>query len=137
MLLNDGVHPGTGEKILEKKTVDDMFTNQIPDMPNFARQGVYASKRDLSNDMPDLYPQAHNPEQGWGLTFFLHIHPGATGRSGTTAWWAGLANLFWWCDREKGLGGMIASQILPFADVKAMGLWGQIEAGLYGALEGK
>ncbi len=30
-------------------------------------------------------------------------------------WWAGLPNLFWWADREKGVGGMVASQILPFA----------------------
>ena len=29
MLLNDGTHPGTGEKILEKSTVDTMFTNQV------------------------------------------------------------------------------------------------------------
>jgi len=29
---------------------------------------------------------------------------------------------------------MIASQILPFGDGKVMGLWGQVEAGLYQAL---
>ena len=29
MLLNDGVHPGTGAKILKKETVDEMFTNQV------------------------------------------------------------------------------------------------------------
>lgn len=38
ILLNDGVHPGTGTQILRKETVDAMFTNQIPTMPNFARQ---------------------------------------------------------------------------------------------------
>lgn len=37
----------------------------------------------------------------------------AKGRGQGTAIWAGLANLFWWCDREKGVAAMIASQILP------------------------
>lgn len=133
-LLNDGTHPGTGKQLLKKETVDEMFTNQIPEMPNFGRQGIDPPKPLLSNPLPELYPQPHDQAQGWGLTFFLHVHAGPTGRSGTTGWWAGLPNLFWWADRENGLGGMIASQILPFGDGKVMGLWGQVEAGLYQAL---
>ena len=43
---------------------------------------------------------------------------GPTGRGRNTAWWAGIANLFWWCDREKGVAGMIASQIVS----KVMGM---------------
>ena len=42
---------------------------------------------------------------------------------------------FWWCDREQGLGGIIASQIVPFGDGTVMGLWGNVEAGLYQALD--
>jgi hypothetical protein len=38
--------------------------------------------------------------------------PGPTGRGRNTGWWAGIANLFWWCDREKGVAGMIASQCM-------------------------
>jgi hypothetical protein len=38
--------------------------------------------------------------------------PGPTGRGANTAWWAGIANLFWWADREKGVAGMIASQCM-------------------------
>jgi hypothetical protein len=38
MLLNDGTHPGTGAKILEKKTVEEMFTNQIEEFPDYGRQ---------------------------------------------------------------------------------------------------
>jgi hypothetical protein len=45
---------------------------------------------------------------------FLTIEPGATGRGRNTGWWAGISNQFWWCDREKGVAGMIAGQILPF-----------------------
>ena len=52
---------------------------------------------------------------GWNFAGMLTIHPGATGRGSNTTWWAGLANLFWWCDVEKGVAGIIATQILPFA----------------------
>jgi hypothetical protein len=34
-LLNNGTSPTTGKQILKKETVDEMFSNQIPDMPNF------------------------------------------------------------------------------------------------------
>ena len=32
-LLNDGVHPGSGNRILKKETVDQMFTNQVCNLP--------------------------------------------------------------------------------------------------------
>jgi CubicO group peptidase (beta-lactamase class C family) len=128
-LLNDGVHAPTGNRILKKETVDLMFTNQIPEMPNFARQGIDPPKRLLSNPLPELYPEPHDIPQGWGLTFFLHLKDSAVHSEGT-GWWAGLPNLFWWADRQRGIGGMIASQIIPFGDLKIMGLWGQLEAGI-------
>lgn len=45
---------------------------------------------------------------------FLTIEPGVTGRGRNTGWWAGISNQFWWCDRERGVAGMIAGQVLPF-----------------------
>ena len=134
MLLNNGTCPRTGAKLLEKATVDEMFTNQIPRFPQFGRQGIPASKPDLTNPIPDLYPTDGNSPQGWGLSFMLS--GGATGRSDGTGWWAGLANLFWWADRENGIGGMVCSQILPFADPHVMGLWVGVEATVYAALKG-
>lgn len=113
-LLNDGVSPATNTRILKAETVDQMFTNQIPEMPNFGREPIAAAIPELTNPLPELYPQPHDQEQGWGLTFMITIHEGATGRGRNTGWWAGLPNLFWWADREKGVGGMIASQIVPF-----------------------
>ncbi|EXJ79961.1 beta-lactamase [Capronia epimyces CBS 606.96] len=113
VLLNDGVHPGTGARILKKETVDQMFTNQIPEFPNFGRQGIDDPKPLLTNPLSDLYPDPHDVPQGWGLTFFLHLRDSAVHSEGT-GWWAGLPNLFWWADRKRGLGGIIGSQILPF-----------------------
>lgn len=135
-LLNSGISPTTGHKLLESSTVDEMFTNQIPQFPNFGRQGVPAAKPDLTNPLPDLYPEGPDTPQGWGLTFMLsHLKGGAGGRGQGTAWWAGLANLYWWCDREKGVAGMVASQVLPFADPNVLGLWVKIENMVYEGLE--
>ncbi|CAH0022591.1 unnamed protein product [Clonostachys rhizophaga] len=133
VLLNDGTCPRTSHQLLKKETVQEMFTNQIADFPNFGRQGIPPSKPDLTNPIPDLYPVAASQPQGWGLTFMLP-NSTATGRSQPTGQWAGLANLFWWCDREKGVAGMIASQVLPFADAQVLGLWGQIEMEVYKGL---
>ncbi|KIW05385.1 uncharacterized protein PV09_03900 [Verruconis gallopava] len=128
-LLNDGTSPLTGAQILKKATVDAMTQNQITEFPNFGRQGIPASKPDLTNEIPDLYP---GKKQGWGLTFM--ITDGPTGRSENAINWAGLPNLYWWCDREKGVAGMIASQILPFADPQVLGLWVNFESGIYSGL---
>jgi len=133
-LLNDGTSPNTGAQILKKHTVDEMFTNQIPSMPDFARQGIPAAKPEQTNPAPELYPQEGQPPQGWGLSFMMTVEPGATGRGKNTAWWAGIANLFWWCDREKGVAGMIASQVMPFGDMHVMSQWAACEAAVYSAL---
>lgn len=133
-LLNDGVSPTTGARILNKTTVDDMFTNQIPDFPNFGRQGIPDAKPELTNAIPDIYPVPGNSPQGWGLTFMLSIG-GVTGRSKGTGFWAGLPNCWWWCDREQGVGGIVCSQILPFADAKVLGAWFDIETQIYQALK--
>nr|RBQ91790.1 hypothetical protein FVER53263_12457 [Fusarium verticillioides] len=133
VLLNDGTCPKTGVKLLEKQTVDEMFKNQIPQFPNFSRQGIQAARPDFTNPVPELYPVAGDPPQGWGLTFMLS-NGGPTGRSKGTVHWAGLPNLWWWADRENGVAGIICSQIVPFGDMKVLGLWGAIEATVYQAL---
>lgn len=129
MLLNDGTSPTTAEQILRKETVDMMFQNHISSFPEFGRQGIPPAKADLTNAIPDLYP---GQQQGWGLTFMLSDGP--TGRSPTTGHWAGLPNLYWWCDRAKGVAGMVCCQLLPFADAQVLNLWVAVESAAYKAL---
>ncbi|KAI8963744.1 beta-lactamase family protein [Daldinia sp. FL1419] len=131
VLLNDGVCPKTGAKILTKSTVEQMFTNQIPEFPDFGRQGIAAAKPHLTNSATDLYPIPGNPPQGWGLTFMLSGANPATGRSAKTGFWAGLPNLYWWADREHGVGGMVCTQIMPAFDQAVLDLWFGIEAAVY------
>jgi CubicO group peptidase (beta-lactamase class C family) len=131
--LNDGTCPRTGVQLLRKETVDEMFRNQIPQFPNSSRQKIPASKADLTNAISELYPVPGNPPQGWGLTF-MKTSGSSTGRSTEAVHWAGLANLWWWCDRENGVAGIVCTQILPFADNQVLGLWADVEAQVYRAL---
>lgn len=55
-LLNDGTSPKTGKQILKKETVDAMWENQIPGMPDFARQGIPAAKPEQTNPAPEVRP---------------------------------------------------------------------------------
>jgi CubicO group peptidase (beta-lactamase class C family) len=111
-----------------------MFTNQIPQIPDFGRQGIPAAKPDLTNAIPEIWPvSVEAPEQGWGLSFMLS--GGVTGRSPRTASWAGLPNVWWWCDRKKGVAGMLGTQILPFADLDVLKLRDALETEVYKALE--
>jgi hypothetical protein len=131
-LLNDGVSPATGKRLLKEETVEEMFRNQIPEFPDFASQSIPTAKPELTNPIPMLYPPPPEGSQGWGLTFMLS--GGATGRSLGTAHWAGLPNLWWWCDREKGVAGMICTQLLPFGDAQVLSLWVDVETQVYSGL---
>ncbi|KAF5536461.1 hypothetical protein FMEXI_10319 [Fusarium mexicanum] len=133
VLLNGGTCPNTGAQILKKETVDLMLSNSIEKFPNFSRQPIPAAKPDLTNPVGELYPVDGNPPQGWGLTFML-TNGGFSGRSKRTVMWAGLANCWWWADPEHGIGGIVCTQILPFADAKVLGLWAAVETEIYKAV---
>ena len=48
--------------------------------------------------------------------------------------WAGLANSFYWIDRDHGIGGAYLSQILPFGDDASLGLFLELERATYDSL---
>lgn len=118
------ISPTTGKRLLSSATVDEIFRNQLPDTPNFARHYVPAAEPELVYPSDGYYGRAPlEMPQGWGLSFM--ISPSVTGRSDSTAHWSGMSNMFWWCDRERGVAGIVASQILPFPDpgLVSSGLW--------------
>ena len=121
MLLNNGTSPITGAQVLQPETVDKMFTNQIPQWPNFGRTPIITGRPEYANSVTELYPQPHEQPQGFGLTIFLTIHEGLTGRGKNTGFWGGLPNLFWWVDRERGVGGIVAGQLVPFGGKSGLG----------------
>ena len=46
-----------------------------------------------------------------------------------------MSNFFWWVDREKGVAGMIMSQVLPFGDMGVLWSWFGAEKAIYDGLE--
>lgn len=112
-----------------------MLKNQIPHLPDFGRGGEQPAKPAMVNFEAEIYSQLGDPPQGWGLSFFKLLHAGPTGRAAGTVWWSGVANLIWWADMETGIGGMIASQILPYADPEFMTCHEEVETLVYAALK--
>ncbi|KAL2684510.1 hypothetical protein Neosp_005588 [[Neocosmospora] mangrovei] len=113
LLLNDGIDKVTGVRLLKPETVKDMFTDQIADKPRYSNVCVPVAKPELANPTP-LTPMPDDHTEGWGMSFSISHFPSETGRAAGTASWEGLANLFWFADRKNNIGGIIASQIIPY-----------------------
>ncbi|KAF5968261.1 beta-lactamase [Fusarium coicis] len=113
LLLNDRLDAKSGVRLLKAETVNDMFTDQIPDKPRFSNVSVPVAKPELANPTP-LTPMPDDHTEGWGLSFSINHFPESTGRAAGSASWEGLANLFWFADRKNNIGGIILSQILPY-----------------------
>lgn len=122
MILNDGVLDG--ERVLQAGTVHDMSKNQIG---NLRVKMLKTAMPRLSNDA-EFFP---GEPKSWGLTFQINEQAADTGRPAGTLMWAGLANSFYWIDRQNGIGCAYLSQILPFADEKSLNLFYQIEREAY------
>ncbi|OJJ35374.1 hypothetical protein ASPWEDRAFT_40575 [Aspergillus wentii DTO 134E9] len=132
VLLNNGTSPKTGTQLLKKETVDEMFRDQISNLPPLAEKHFPDAVPELVTNAVGVHPTVAGDRQGWGLTF--NITGGPTGRSLGTGQWSGLPNPRWWCDREKGVAGMICVQVLPFGDNQLFDLWQDVEAGVYRGL---
>lgn len=114
----------SGAQVLKPETVALMGKNAIGDLT----AGV------LEPILPTLaYPSDFFPgqDQKWGLSFLINPEPGPSGRSAGSLTWAGLANTYYWIDPVKRIGGVIATQILPFADPKVLALYGAFEQAVY------
>ena len=82
----------------------------------------------MSNDF-DLYPHMAT---GHGLATMVTPEPTGDGRGAGSLAWAGLANTYYWADPEAGQGGVLMTQLLPFADPEVLALLRALERGAYG-----
>ena len=48
--------------------------------------------------------------------------------------WAGIFNTYYRIDPTRRVGGVIMTQVLPFADQRAVKLYGEFERAIYNAL---
>jgi CubicO group peptidase (beta-lactamase class C family) len=125
MMLNQG-RSDRGEQVLKPATVAQMSKNAMGD----CKVGLLRTAiPPLSNDA-EFFPGI---EKQWGLSFMINNAPAPTGRSAGSLAWAGLANTYYWIDQAKGVGGVYATQILPFADTKSQPLFYAFEKAVYDA----
>ena len=102
-------------------------TNHLGDMKITMLPGVIPS---LSHDA-EFFPGL---SKSWALTFMVNDDAAPTGRPAGALGGAGLANLFYWIDRQNGYGGFWATQILPFADPASFGAYLDFETSFYAGL---
>jgi methyl acetate hydrolase len=70
----------------------------------------------------------------WGLAFMINTEAVPGGRSANSLSWAGLFNTYNWIDLNRGVAGVMLTQIMPFFDEKAQGLFDQFEKAIYANL---
>ncbi len=122
MILNDGELDGA--RILSPETVDMMAGNHMGEL----RVSELTSHNPAFSQDAELFP---GEEKSWGLTFQVHEEPSATGAPAGTLSWAGLANSYFWIDRENGIGGCYLSQLLPFADAGSVEIFYEVMRTVY------
>lgn len=123
MWLNDG--DGPNGRVLKPETVVWAVKNGLQEHQKVGMlPGVIAS---LSNDA-EFFPGL---KKSWSYTFMVNDEEAPTGRPAGAIGWAGLANSFYWIDRQNGVGGYWATQILPFGDPVSFGGYLDFETAVY------
>ena len=125
--LNDGA--GENGRVLKAETVRMAVKNGLGDKKIKMLPGV---DRALLNDA-EFFPGL---SKSWALTFMVNDVEAPTGRPAGAIGWAGLGNLFYWIDRQNGVGGYWATQILPFGDAVSFTGYIDFETAVYKSLAG-
>ena len=117
-----------GARILRPETVALMGQNQIGDIDVGVLKTTVPA---LSNDV-DLCPGV---TRKWGFGHMINMQPLAGGRSAGSLTWGGLLNTYYWIDPGRKIAAVFMTQVLPFADSRALRLYRQFEHGIYAALK--
>lgn len=122
MILHQG--QSDGQQVLKAQTVDLMTKNQTGALRITPLRTVMPL---LSNDF-ELFPGI---EKHFGFGFLINAQPAPTGLSAGSLMWAGLANTYFWIDPASQIGGVYLTQVLPFADAKALPLFLEFQKSIY------
>lgn len=124
MVLNDG--RGPGGTVLRPETVAAMGQDGLAAL-GLSVGGWTTSIPSLSNT-GEFFP---GTDKGWAYTFMTNRSATPSGRPAGSLMWTGLANSYFWIDRESGLGGYWATQILPFQDAVSYPAFVEFESTVY------
>ena len=117
-----------GARILRPETVALMGQNQIGEIDVGVLKTTVPA---LSNDV-DLFPGV---TRKWGFGHMITMQAVVGGRSAGSLTWGGLLNTYYWIDPGKKIAAVFMTQVLPFADGRALRLYRQFERGIYAAVK--
>ena len=126
MLLEGGTL--NGARILGPDTVALMGRNQIG---NIEAGILKTTVPGASNDV-DFFPGISCK---WGFGHMINMQAVADGRSAGSLTWGGLLNTYYWIDPARRIAAVFMTQVLPFADHRALRIYRQFERGLYAAVK--
>lgn len=124
MLLGGGVIDGV--RVISLETAALLGVVQTGDQ----RAGFIKSTLPFMSHDFDPYPAMNT---GHGLISMITPEATVEGRRPGALAWAGLANTYWWVDPEAGVGGVLATQLMPFADPEVLALLRLLERSAYGS----
>ena len=126
MLMQGGSLEGV--RILQSNTVALMGQNQIGEL----EVGVLRTTAPaLSNDV-DFFPGI---SLKWGFGHMINMQAGPDGRSAGSLTWGGLFNTYYWIDPRRRIAAVFMTQVLPFADNRALRAYRGFERGIYASLK--
>lgn len=122
MVLQGGTLGET--RILGPESVSLLTSNQIGAL-NAGKMGSVMSQLALPYE---AFPRM---TCGWSLAFLINPETGANGRAANSLAWAGIANCYYWIDPTSDRFGIFLTQLLPFADPRALDAFGAFERAAY------
>ncbi len=125
MLMQNGSLDGV--RILRPDTVALMGQNQIGKID----VGVLKTTVPAASNDVDFFPGINLK---WGFGHMINMQAGPDGRSAGSLTWGGLFNTYYWIDPSRRVTAVFMTQVLPFADHRALRIYRQFERGIYGAV---
>ncbi|KAL2062951.1 hypothetical protein VTL71DRAFT_6023 [Oculimacula yallundae] len=119
-----------GGSILTKESTDEILTSQLED-PKYFREIINGPAR---AQLGQTWPEGASATFGLSSSINLEDFPGR--RLKNSANWSGMPGLHAWVDRETGIAGLIATQVLPPGDPMVTKCLLELEIALYTYLRG-
>lgn len=125
MVLNKGAVDGG--RILSPESVSLLTQNATGKLP---LKRLETTNAEASLDF-EFFPGLR---KSWTLGMMRNETAAPTGRSAGSCGWGGLFNTYYWIDPERDIGGILSTQLLPFADETSLEAFYGFETRIYDAV---